>query len=483
MLGFKNLIFGYSAAETEIERAPELLIDGFYDLAGEEDSLQTDANFVVMGYKGSGKSAIAQRLSLLSDRLNPGFMAQKPITLEDFPFTQFRRIVLSEGEPESRFPLAWQLLLIVLLIDQMKDDATADGRSRLIMADTFKKLSQLNMNPSSRELPTMVKRTAKTTFSSDAARVFGYSREVQKETREASLTALHSHLLHIVTQFRSKRRHLLLIDGLDDLLRADSDHLQVLSGLLSAAGRLNKNLTDRGISAKVVVLCRTDLFERLPGGNKNKIRQDSTLELDWYDDTRQPLKSHIVQMLNRRAALADPFVTDIFRQYFPSRIDNRSSRSWLLALTRHTPRDAVQLMRYIQDHSKSEYEVLSRELVLAGAREYSRNYLLPEMKDELNGVISPAEHDLTFAFLGAMRRTIYTIGELKELQDSQARFKSLDLESALENLFECSAIGNKIEREEQEPFFVFRYRNPRSSLSLEHRVVLHRGLYKELILS
>lgn len=465
-----------------MDREPDLLTRGFYNLAGEEDRLEADDRYLVLGYKGSGKSAIAHRLRLLS--LTSGsFIAQKPVTLEDFPFTQFRRIVLSEGEPESRFPLAWQLLMLVLLFDQMKDDDTADRVSQIMIADTYRKLTDLNLNPSSRDLPPMVKRTAKTTFSSDAARAFGYSREVSKESQEASLTALQSHLLHKISQFRSKKRHLLLIDGLDDLLRADEAHLQILAGLITGAGRINRTLRERNVRAKVIILCRTDLFERLPGANKNKIRQDSALELDWYDDTRQPARSHLVALVNRRARMSDPMVEDVFRQYFPTKIDGIPSRHWLLGLTRHTPRDFIQLMRNIQNHATPGPRQLSRERVLAGSREYSRNYLLPEMRDELDGVVSSDTVDLTFAFLGAMRRASYSISELRELQASQARFARLDLESTLELLFNCSAIGNKISKPGEDPFYVFRFRNQRAALSVDDDVTLHRGLYKELTIA
>ena len=38
-------------------------------------------------------------------------------------------------------------------------------------------------------------------------------------------------------------------------------------------------LREIGLNVKILVLCRSDLFERVSGANKNKIRQDYTSSL------------------------------------------------------------------------------------------------------------------------------------------------------------------------------------------------------------
>jgi len=61
-----------------------------------------------------------------------------------------------------------------------------------------------------------------------------------------------------------------------------------LSALVYETDRLKITFMNNGVGAKIIILCRTDLFERLPGPNKNKIRQDSSYEIDWY---RRPSSS------------------------------------------------------------------------------------------------------------------------------------------------------------------------------------------------
>lgn len=88
----------------------------------------------------------------------------------------------------------------------------------------------------------------------------------------------------VATTFRSESRHLLVIDGLDDVLTAATVQYDSLAALVLEVSRLNSLFRRSATNAKVLLLCRTDLYERLPGPNKNKIRQDSGVSLDWYHD-------------------------------------------------------------------------------------------------------------------------------------------------------------------------------------------------------
>ena len=64
---------------------------------------------------------------------------------------------------------------------------------------------------------------------------------------------------------------MLFIDGLDEILTHSELQFPALAALISEASRLNDDLRAAYKPFKCVVLCRTDLFDRLPGANKNKI--------------------------------------------------------------------------------------------------------------------------------------------------------------------------------------------------------------------
>jgi len=158
-------------------------------------------------------------------------------------------------------------------------------------------------------------------------------------------------LRQVAQHLRSSARHLVVIDGLDDILTSRKAQFDALAALLLAASRLNLEFQRSGTNAKIIVLCRTDIYEKLPGANKNKIRQDSAVHLDWYKDPRQPEDSNLIKLVNLRAQLADSSITNLFQRFFPSQVEDRPVSPFLLELTRHTPRDFIQILKHIQEFS------------------------------------------------------------------------------------------------------------------------------------
>jgi len=279
------------------------------------------------------------------------------------------------------------------------------------------------------------------------------------------------------SRFRSKSKHLLIIDGLDDILTTRHAQYQALAALILEADRLNLLLRKNAVPAKIIVLCRTDLFERLPGANKNKVRQDSAVQLDWYHDPRQPQDSFLVKLANLRASLSGPRNRDIFDEYFPNEVEHQRAIGFLLDLTRHTPRDFVQILTHVQQFSRSG--ALTRDQILSGIRSYSLNYFVPEIKDELVGYVAPEDMEATLSVIGALRKRDFNYSELEEKARSHTKHK-LDLPSILAVLFECSAVGNVQNRPGGTTYYTFKYRNRNSTLNLSDRLILHKGMWKAM---
>ena len=76
------------------------------------------------------------------------------------------------------------------------------------------------------------------------------------------------------------------------------------------------------------------------------------------------------------------------------------------------------------------------------SRDFSINYFLPEIKDELVGYV-PEEHvELGFELIGSLRKREFSFGELLDRQKQHDRFQKIDMGKLIFVLFECSAIGN-----------------------------------------
>ena len=225
-------------------------------------------------------------------------------------------------------------------------------------------------------------------------------------------------------------------------------------------------------------MCRTDLYERLPGPNKNKIRQDSAVNIDWYHDPRNPRESNLIRLANLRANFTDRSISDVFKLFFPTEVENRNTLTYLLDLTRHTPRDFLQLLKKIQQFSGRTR--LQRGQILSGVRSYSIEYFVPEIKDELVGYVAKDDIDLIMELFGSLRKRDFLFTELEQKAKEQSRFSNLVLSPIISALFECSAIGNVFNRPGGSTYYTFKFRNRHSSLNLDERLILHRGMWKAL---
>lgn len=488
MVPFHKLKFGWASAEQEGATDPNLLLDGFFDLGGVVEEATNGNKFLFLGYKGSGKSAISEHMRLKAQSDPQMFVTAT--FLADFPYSDFSRLVRGD-DAETKYPTAWSWLLLVKLFDSFNRDQGAASNSNLDFRTAIETLTRLGLLPSP-TLKELVFTSSTRTFKVKLPVVFESEFRRDKHEQNLKFPFFVERLKSVASTFKSTSRHLLIIDGLDDILTSAKVQYDSLAALVLEVSRLNAMFVQNSTPAKVLLLCRTDLYEKLPGANKNKIRQDSGVSLDWYHDPRQPGQSNLVRLVNLKARVTDRSLQDVFKVYFPAKMFFRKSNTehdviwYLLDFTRHTPRDFIQVLAHIQPFSPHTVysslirRPLTQDQVLSGMRSYSIDYFLPEIKDELVGYFSNVDVNSTIDLIGAMRSREFTFAELTKRAAEQKRFASLDLSSMITALFECSAIGNVDSRKGGTTYYTFKYRNRNSTLNLEDRLTLHRGMWKAL---
>lgn len=469
-MSFKEINFGMAAAEREKSDYPSLLIDGFLDENGYIDKIINESIFLVTGQKGSGKSAIGSKLELMSNEDNR--LVVKGYVLDDFDYNAFSGLMPGTEAPELKYPNYWEFLLIICLLNSFKNDPASvctNGKHNLrhIISD----LEELNLIPS-KEFGRIVKTVKKTDFNLSLGVVSGgASRE--SETKP-NIKGLYDGLKEIIYCIYTEKKHIIVIDGLDAILTSRENQYQALTGLITIADRMNSKFKESGVNAKIIILCRNDLLDKLLDPNKNKLVQDSGITLDWYQDVKDVTSTNLYHLINLRASISLKRQVDVFKEFLPHEIEGISTAKLLFDNTRHTPRDIIQIMNKIKTSSHRDRP--SKNDVLNGLRQYSDDYFIHEIKDEMTGFMTREEIENVLNVLMSMGTTKFSYVDLKA-RAKDMDLEKLDLDSILNVLYNCGAIGN-LDRSSNR--YTFKYRNRNVPFNRYHDIVIHRGLQKAM---
>lgn len=476
MNDMQKLNFGEISAESERAENPELITSGFIDINSVEKRAVDGKEFLFLGYKGSGKSSIGERIELICDESFDRIVSK--IYLNEFPYTPFSKIIKGDVEPEAKFPAAWSWILLIYVLESFEKDAGATYSDRNLFDQAIKEFRDLGISPGSSPA-SIVRKSSKNNLSFKLPyNLVGYETG-NGDVKSSDEIFNFVHILKsIVGGIKSNSKHYLIIDGLDEMLSSRGSQYKSLYALINEVSSLNNMFLKDNVPFKIILLCRTDLFEKTPGPNKNKIRQAHGIELDWFHDPNDPDKSLLLKAAYLRAKISLGRDTDVFTEFFPTTIHKTPIKQYLLDMTRHTPRDFLQLLNYIVRTTKDSH--LTVENVKSGFREYSIKYFYPEIQDELSGYADVDEISHTIQAIGRVGKRDLSFRELfLEMKIEYDKITEIRLSEICSTLFNCSAIGN-ISDVRGHTHYSFKFRNRISTFTRSKRIMLHRGLWKAM---
>lgn len=474
LISYSEIEFGKARAELEAARYPQLLEQGYLDYQNAYSKLESGEYYLVLGQKGAGKSAIGEKLRLDAERDRKRRVAISH--LGDFPFKPFSKILGGSSEAESSYPSTWSWLLLLAIVDNLRSDPGARDALNIDHNKAIQELCDLGLLPAT-DLKRVVLQSSKTTFKASIPKILEYTKETAPSGSDLQFLALVDYLKGLVVEYSTEGGLILVIDGLDDVLTKREVQYQALSALVFEVDRLNMHFFRSKKPIHIVLLCRTELFERLPGPNKNKLRQDSALELNWYHDTNSPGNSRLVELVNLRASLSAGEDVDVFGRWFPEKFNGGSTVHFLLDNTRHTPRDFINLMNSFKEFCSDQR--MTKEQVLGGLRKYSIEYFEPEIRDELVGYVAEDSFDKFCELVAIIRQREFSYERISKLA-AENGFSGEQLSETLRTLYDCGAIGNKWGTPSGSSRYEFKYRNKNASFDRSKTIVLHRGLWKAL---
>lgn len=489
---FARIEFGLSDAERERTTSPNLLIDGFLDEQGYIDKILNNIQFLVLGPKGSGKSAIGAKIFLMSENSDNN-LSSHLYSLNDFSYHDFDKLYNSDDSYEIRYPRYWEFLLLLSVIDNVSRDNEAIIDIDNISLDkvvkdlrNIKLLPPLNMTDIVKSTPIrdFVHSISEFSINLSLGNV-GAIISGKKSKSTPSRDEIYNVLKRACMSIKTTKKHILILDDLDYVFIQDPIERDLqfksLMALITATDRLNNEFQLKKVNIKIVVLCRTDIFNNLSGTNKAKIERDCSINLDWNSETRDTKNINLVKLINLRAKTSLKKDVDVFKSYFPYEYQDNKSIREIIDWTRYLPRDIIQLMNDIKKSVTTDK--LNYENICDGRNEYAIKYLLPEINDGLTGFLKSEHQALAFKLLSSMGKRNFRFTELIDKAESDYRFSNLnsnDLNNICSNLYNCGAIGTYYEDGNGHKRYSYIFRNRNSSFDNSRIITIHIGVAKAL---
>jgi hypothetical protein len=471
---FNKINFGKADAHTEGEDYPKLLEDGYLDIESVVDQALNSSTFLFLGHKGSGKSSLSEHLRL---KLGDSIVDQQG--LRDFPFREFDKALQIEDRV-LRYKKLWQWMLCVKIFCDLYKDSDAiiqAADSVKTVIDIFTQSGIFPVISISSLVSKVVSNTAKAT-----SRFFEISHAETTNNMGVDIEMALDYLKQVLLSFKEEKQHVLIIDDLDDVLSPNGIQFYVIAALINEVKELNRFFSLSNVPVKILVLCRTDMFERLPDPNKNKIKQDNSFVFTWYrEGVDNPRKSDLINLVNIRARLVYPELADVFKTFFPSNYGGTNIYTALLDYTRHTPRDFIQLLNHIQRQCKRDTVSVSSNQIEKGINEYSAEYFKQEIADEMSGYLTRQTIEGVYNVLSSIRSRDFYFDKFVEKSKYNMLLKDADPYEIMKVLYDCSAIGHVYSYDGGSNSRVsFKYRNRASSFTSQDKILLHKGLWKAL---
>ncbi len=475
---FSKIDFRYTDATEEKIHSPEIIERCFVDLENILEKINDPAKFLIIGPKGSGKSAFSSKVQIEAGSAWNKFVATDE--LEQFEFPLLEKTGGERGKSIGGAISVWQLLITIRMLSLLLQDQQFREKNETVEA-LATALQKHGLSPSS-SLVAIVQQTSRRgaffSFKTVYAEIRGEtsSDATAKVKDPAAILDSIKELLTGCSPTGASYRF--VIDGLDHPLKDGRSNAAYLGDLINAARAVNLFFTEQKVDAKVIVLIRDEVLALIPDPNLAKRVNDNGIMLKWYENSRAPLETALLAVVGKRANAAgftEPIET-LWPKWFNAYIDSKESVSFVLDNTRHLPRDLISFFRELQ---KLKVEpAFERRAVLVALGNYSEWYL-QELSDSIVGFVSEEVRSELPAILSELGRR-FTFSELQTKVAEHGLADKQSTEELAKDLFNTSWIGNVWKTTEGTDRFSFKHRKRNATFNKNRGIVIHNGLWKAL---
>lgn len=480
--------FGKANAETEFLLTPIIFEKAFFDSRNIVEKLLNDYPFMLIGRKGVGKSAFSAKIASIA-KSDDSLLAEQ-INLNDFEFGMFAKTNTTEGvEGTRKYKKSWDFVLLLSVYKVLRRSLAIKEVKEV--NDTIKFLESIGFKVD-QDLRKNISFLTKLKMGFDAKFI---NCQIENEFKEAPLDYLEQLTIIIENMLESLKgiylnegKVTLLIDGLDDILRFNKDQVEILSSLIRSSEYLNKIFIKNNIPIKIILFIREDILSMITDPDFNKITRDGGIFLNWYNRV-DDLKS-IVNLRFQLSGITESEAKDWWYNIFPNRISRKNSWNYVLDHTLGKPRDILQFMITCINLFPTK-EKLNHSEVKICLKDYSSNYFLDEMRNELAGFIDDNIVNTLPSVLRRLGSRNFNLETFKKVQEEQLttakEIKSEEVRYLLALLFEAGYIGQLIPTQSYckgknitKTNVIFKYRNTSATIDYNERFIIHKGLFNAL---
>lgn len=484
---FSELYFGMSDSKNEYAESAEEFAKSFVDLNGIINSVIDGKKTLILGPKGTGKSALAWYLHAEERELS---IFTRIREASDLPLADIPQLTTGQPAGTERTVTAWKFIILCNFLELLLEDQSCDINNRSEVLRVTKLLKRYGL---------MGKATGKAILNISTTTVSIPIPKVGQIYKRESSTSLNifsllPYLEDWASTAISENKHILILDGLDSIFLNDNRYDESLASLVQASYSINQMLKRSNSAGSIVLLIRNDIFNRisLTLPDSQKMRDDFSFELDWRVYSGSVTKrAPLVRLVNQKAAHALEVDSVDVLGYFPDTIDlavrsgnpyKKDTLTYLLNLTRHTPRDLLRLLEEIRKvytsdtFRRPQSGMLSQEIIREGVHAYCSRYFIGAINNEFAGIEEGIKTaSLALNALHTMGRAQFTYDDFYAEVNEHQEYSHPDTKKLLTRLFQAGAIGN-LTPGSKNNYLRFYHRRDDAMIYFKGMFVLHNAL-------
>ncbi|MGI2820060.1 P-loop ATPase, Sll1717 family [Vibrio fluvialis] len=482
-----RVFLGAPEAEAEAGYNSQMPLDSVYkDYCGLIPGLAHE-RFLVVGRKGTGKSAFAEHICSIAK--NEPNMFAKFIRQSDVSLEGIVQSGLENGyELEKENLYKWLILTNILKL--FSDNYAAKESNDYILLEQFLKRNSGYIDVRESEVKELVKKQGFDVNISYLKRFFTskLNRSIEIKQEKAPFYKLIPHLMEVLVKVltspyekENKNSYVLFFDDLDIGFDAQNpSSIDSLVSLIRVSKEINNELFSKNsIDAKVVLLLRDDISKRIAALKTDtaKIFSSYSVDINWYQDEYTIKDSdndlYIKKFINDRIKYSfkeenldcdkfDPW-SSLVEEPFKNNGDyNKSSFKYILDHTFFRPRDLLLFFKPLSLHA---YNLPLNKRDINQLIGLYCEEVINELKNELSCFYTPSEVSGIFSSFGCIfsesqkSKGNTSISYKEAVKIINEHCSTVSAETLLKDMFERSLIGSVAPN----GHFYFKHREPRTT--------------------